>query len=305
MDKASVKIGEQYGARENLTRLGTPLQRVEVLREVKPGRWKVRYLDDPNPGFEDYLSSQNLLVRWEDREPLLEDERRMIALRKACRQQWRQSGDPTKAEAVEEVFESAGESINIHTSGQNAGQAEMDTGTVQRMASRAHLRDFPQAFDSDAFFDHFGTLHIGIPAVITLARTFALAEPRTVLLHVSVHESIWESKARHDAIDLEMVEGWRSQWRIAREWAEQAHRPDESTDTIDAIKVRLEDAFGEFWLCVAERLRKSENEILRLTGVIEEAVKGLRKVNALDAAEQIESQMKRTAEIPVPGKTPK
>ena len=82
MDHTEINVGERYGYRQN-TRRSTPLVRVEILSKARPGKWKVRFVDDP--ALTDVVKSNQLIVSWKDAQAFMQDEerRRHLIVREA------------------------------------------------------------------------------------------------------------------------------------------------------------------------------------------------------------------------------
>ncbi len=84
---AQIEVGHFYGYRRCPLRRGEPLAKIEILEKKKPGKWRVRFVEE---GQKDVVTSS--LVPWAEAEAFLEDERRMLKLLDACKEQW--SGNP-------------------------------------------------------------------------------------------------------------------------------------------------------------------------------------------------------------------
>lgn len=67
MERHQIEIGRQYAYRENPRRRDHPLRRVEVLQRIKPNKWVVRLLDDPNAGVMATVRSETIRVPWCER----------------------------------------------------------------------------------------------------------------------------------------------------------------------------------------------------------------------------------------------
>jgi hypothetical protein len=109
MDRETIRVGDQYGYRKYPQRRGTRLERIEVLEKVRPGKWKVRFSDDPYPGLIDYVRSGNLLVSWSEQEAFLDDERRLLKILEVSATQWSGQLDDPVAGAINWTLNATGE----------------------------------------------------------------------------------------------------------------------------------------------------------------------------------------------------
>ena len=86
MNQEEIIPGEEYGLREP-PRPGIDLQHVRVVERVRPGRWRVEWID-PNPGLVDFVKSSNLIIPWKDRNRFLRDERDLEAITRMTEVAW-------------------------------------------------------------------------------------------------------------------------------------------------------------------------------------------------------------------------
>src|SRR5215813_447788 len=112
MDKAHIKIGEEYGLRE-ARQPGAPLQRVRILEHVRGTKWKAEWID-PNPGLKDYVESKHLVVRWKERKAFLQDEESERRLQQENARLGYESDDAPVPSAVQQVFESVGDDVSFY-----------------------------------------------------------------------------------------------------------------------------------------------------------------------------------------------
>jgi hypothetical protein len=64
MNQDEIIPGKEYALREP-PRRGIDMERVRVLERVRPGRWRVEWIE-PNAGLTDFVKSSNLIVAWKD-----------------------------------------------------------------------------------------------------------------------------------------------------------------------------------------------------------------------------------------------
>jgi hypothetical protein len=76
---------------------GHPLIKVKLLEKLgRRGKLRVRFMDGPYPGLEDYVNTRQLVVPWGERRAFLRDEEREQRLEEYCRE----TRDPAVAEAT-------------------------------------------------------------------------------------------------------------------------------------------------------------------------------------------------------------
>ena len=210
MQKADIKRRKEYAFREKRPP-GTPLQRVRVLEHVRGNKWKAEWID-PNPGLIDYVQSSQLIVPWKEQRAFLRDEEREARLREHnVRQGFKR--ESTMARALEEVFESSGESFQfLH------GTLSCEPEVIRRIRARAGLNT--EANTPSAYVDRHGTLHLPFDEALELARKFCAAEPSTVLVGAETAEREWDQAARRGENHIiTLLNEYRASWAILRQWA--------------------------------------------------------------------------------------
>jgi hypothetical protein len=210
MQAFQIEIGAEYGFRENPLGEG-PLQRVKVLGRVRR-KWKVQWIS-PNRGLVDYVRSAQLVVAWRDRKAFLSDETSWARLAEECERSWPGKSHPV-SEAVDLILDSTGEVVWIDSWGALCGPPD----AVERIAQRASC-DIELV--SPAFLDRDGTLRFPFQTGLYLARTFANAEPRTVLSEVESVERQYEREARELCNEhlIPILNRRRASWALCRQWA--------------------------------------------------------------------------------------
>ena len=71
MFREDIIIGEEYGYREKPFQKG-PMERVRIVDRVR-SQWKVEWIE-PNPGLQDFVRSNHLVIPWKERKAFLDDE---------------------------------------------------------------------------------------------------------------------------------------------------------------------------------------------------------------------------------------
>ena len=108
MQKSEIQIGKEYALREGRSP-GVPIQRVKIIKHVRGRKWKAHWIE-PNPGLEDYVETQNLLVLWKELKSFLRDEERASRLREDNERNGYKEDSPLE-NVLTQVFESTGESF--------------------------------------------------------------------------------------------------------------------------------------------------------------------------------------------------
>ena len=199
-------IGRTYGFREKRS-TSSPLLKVRLLDKVgRKGKLKVRFDDGPHPGLEEYVSTRQIVTTWADRKALLRDEEREQRLAEF------EKGREDKAlrDAVDAVLAATGEP------GSGYHEAEL-----QRILDRAGVEMAPADLHPLAFTDRYGTAHLPLEALAAVAKSFAAAEPQTVVGYLDDEEE--ELRLRGN----QAGDRWYHQYRrelspgfaLARQWA--------------------------------------------------------------------------------------
>jgi hypothetical protein len=212
MNRADIHPGKLYAVREP-PRPDVSFQRVKVLEHARKDKWKVEFLDEPNPGLVDYVRSKNIICRWGERKAVERDEKRADALDQASRQDWLGDDHPV-SRAVDLVLESTGEDMWAHK-GVLSGRPD----AIQRLADRASIEIPDPRYVS--YTDRRGEQHFPWSSGLALAKAFAAAEPATVLLRVEQDERELELKAQEPGYRylLGLLESYRPSYALVRSWA--------------------------------------------------------------------------------------
>lgn len=212
MQKSEIEVGKEYALRES-RKPDSPLQRVRILEFVRGKKWKAEWIE-PNPGLEDYVESQNLIVRWKDHKAFLRDEERERQLREYNERQGYKPSSPLD-NVLGEVCAAAGES-------QLSGYGGVITGppdALERLKVRARVdqaKTYPYAY-----LDRHGTVHIPFDGALEIAKAFCAAEPSTVLIPIETTEREWTQKASRSGGEyiVSLLNEYRASWAIIRQWA--------------------------------------------------------------------------------------
>lgn len=235
MQQSEIQIGLRYAIREPTT-TGTPMEQVRVLEKVRSGRWKVEWID-PNPGLVDYVKSSNIICRWSDRKAVLRDEKRQAVLN-AIADRDSPDYDSPITRAVETVLDATGErEIHVHK-----GIFTYQSAVLERVADRAGV---PTPTSNSGYKDRRGWSHLPFQCGLDLARSFAAAEPSTVLAVVETAERRLEAESREPGNSryVPLLNEYRAAWALVRQWAghdaalaERDRRIQELTELLNRIK---------------------------------------------------------------------
>ncbi|HEV8242923.1 MAG TPA: hypothetical protein VGV60_11180 [Candidatus Polarisedimenticolia bacterium] len=287
MERLSLEPGHQYGWRENHRQRGSPIHRIEIIQKVRPGKWKVRFLEDPHPGLVDYVRSGNIVTTWAEHEAFLADEARLMKVIEATNAIWDGTQDDPRIQAVNAVLESTGEVGDwcFKDMGPTAGQAELSLNGTRRVIAKTDLDPDPFALDPLAYTDRHGVFHLSLSGAIKLAQGFAAAESGLVALHVNAAQKKWTEEARKDDITLELFRKWRVGWALALEWAKTASEERSRATPLDQIRERVETNLNLLWTRLAEIDNYRAEEIRTLRTLVEQAAVDLRSLGAVEKAE--------------------
>lgn len=209
MQAFEIHVDQEYGYREAPTR-GGELQHVKVLDHVR-SKWKVEWVD-PHRGLQDYVRSVQLVVPWKERRAFLTEEENWQRLTEVCGRTWPGHSHPL-SEAVDAVFDSTGEIVWVD----NHGSLSASPDAIERIGRRA---GYAPPMVPPAFVDRQGAAHYPFDTAVTLAQTFATAEPQTVLMEVETNQEKYEREAREigNSHLVPLVNRWRAGWALCRQW---------------------------------------------------------------------------------------
>jgi hypothetical protein len=213
METSALKIGQRYAYREKRN-TSSPLLKVKLLDIVgRKGKVKVCFEDGPHPGLEEYISTRQLIVPWGQRQALLRDEERAAALDEHARGSY----DKALTEAASAVLESTGEP------GAWVGErgTAMRESELQRILDRAGVHTEPAKLHPLAYCDRYGDVHLPLEAAVAVAKSFAAAEPQTVVGYLDDQEE--ELRQKGNMAGERWYHGYLRElspgYALARQWA--------------------------------------------------------------------------------------
>lgn len=210
MQKADIKVGEEYALREARTP-DTPLQHIRILEHIRRNKWRAEWID-PNPGLKDYVESQYLVVRWKERKAFLRDEESERRLREHNARLGGAGGSPV-AEALQQIFEGVGDKLIFY-----GDVLEGDPDALGRVKERARLD--PAKHSVVTYTDRHGRIHVPFDEALELGRAFCAVEPSTVLTGVESTEREWSQEVTQPGKDylVKLLNEYRASWAIVRQW---------------------------------------------------------------------------------------
>ncbi len=279
---AKIEVGKHYGYRRCPQRRGEPLVKVEILERKKPGKWRVRFVEE---GQKDVVTSSTILAPWEEAEAFLNDERRMLKLLEACAKQWSGNPDDPIMDAVNLVYESTGEKdIYLDSLGRDIGHARMSPEAAKRILARAGIPSDPLEMDPLGFIDSTGKLHLSFAVAVQIAQAFAKSEPDTVLVSADAHQRQWETELT-EPHQVDLLQNWRAGWTLARQWA--SGTVTVADRSLNQVRHGLEHEWEELWKRFADMEGESREETERLRSLVLEAVDLLRSTKADREADRL------------------
>lgn len=211
MQKSEIKIGEEYGLRED-RQPGAPMQHIRILEHVRGTKWRAEWLD-PNPGLKDYVESKHLVVRWKERKAFLRDEENERRLQEHNERSGYDNDDSPVPSAVLQVFESVSDDVGFYR-----GVLTGNPDALARVKDRARLD--PTKHLPVTFVDRHGKIHVPFDEATELARAFCAVEPSTVLTSVESTQHKWSQQASQPGEDyiVGLLNEYRASWAIIRQW---------------------------------------------------------------------------------------
>jgi hypothetical protein len=255
MQRGEITPGVEYALREG--KQASDLQHVRVIEHVRAGRWRVEWLD-PNPGLVDFVKSGALVCRWAERRAFERDEQNAAQIRDAVDLSWPGPDHPLN-DAAQQVIEATGEDATLWK-----GILSGPPDAASRIAARASHEIPPHV----GYADSRGERHLPWDVALELAKRFAAAEPRTVLLHIEATEREWEIKAAEQggSYILPLLEQSRAAWALVRQWA-----------SFDADRARLDAEIDRLRQLVTRAvwdLRASGVDPQQVAGRLERGLRG-------------------------------
>jgi len=259
MQKAEIKVGEEYAIREP-ARKGVEFQRVKALEFVRANKWKVEWLD-PNPGLVDYLASKNFIVPWRQRTAFLRDEKRAAELERVNEADGFPGENHPLARAVDVVLEAAGDH-QVHC---YRGVLHSTGDSLDRLVARAGIAvpEHPAAYT-----DRFGAAYHPWSTAVEVSQRFAAREPRTVLDAMDSLEREWSLEAREPGGRhlVSLLNEYRAAHAIVRQWA--------GHDQAVALREERIEELERLLTSVMWDLRRPGVDLERTAARIQRALKG-------------------------------
>ena len=208
-----LEIGRRYAYREKRGPAQAMLKVKLVEKVGRKGKVKIRFEDGPHPGLEEYVSTRQLVVPWGQRNAVLRDEKLAAALADHARR----VADPALGEAASAVLESTGEPGAYA----EAGGTMMSEPELQRILDRAGLAMAPTELHTLAYRDRHGSVHLPLEATVDVARSFAAAEPHTVVAYLDDQEEELRLRGNQPGERWwhDYVRGKLPGFAVARQWA--------------------------------------------------------------------------------------
>lgn len=283
--KGSKEAKEYFAYRQFPKRRGTPVYKVEILANVKPGKRRIRFVEGQDAGQEQIVSAQTIFVPWNEAEQYVRDEQCLMRLLEKCEPQWSHNQDDPIADAVNLVFGSTGENEPyLDASGSEAGMAHIPIDCAKRILSRAKMPIDPLELDPAVFVDRKGIVRLPFETAVQVAKAFAAAEPETVLISADAKQRKWENELT-EPYQVDLLQNWRAGWTLAREWAKGSSGV--ANRSLLEMRHSIQNGWDELWKRFAQLDETSTDEIQRLRGLVLEATQVLRSKGAEKEADRI------------------
>ena len=186
--------GRSYAYRERAHTPGDPVRPVELVKEGPPRsqKAKVRWLDGEYEGLEEWVPRVRLIAPWEEKEALLEDERRMFAALEV-------SGDAygtATYRAVETVFFAIPQEFGAEVLfGMKAVERnllsvdDLDAASARLGLDVGKLLDEPRSY-----VDRFGEYRAPFGVAVKVAKHCCRRFAREILRHLHEEEEKWRQE---------------------------------------------------------------------------------------------------------------
>jgi hypothetical protein len=282
---SQIITNEFYGYRKQYRQRGMPLTKIETIEKSRSGKWKVRFVEGPREGQVDVISTQGILVSWDESSAFLHDEDCMLKLLQACETQWDIGPDDPVIDAANLVFESTGEKdVMIETYSRDRGHGRMFPASARRIMDRAGINEDISAIDPLAFVDQEGILRVTFATALRMAQAFAAAEPDTVLICAESLQQEYEEKL-DSHYQIEMLQNHRAAVALVRQWASGAAAI--TNRSLLEMRHDIQNGWEGLWERIAEIEQSDRDEIQRLRNMLMEAAEQLRAKGAEKEADRI------------------
>jgi hypothetical protein len=259
MDGGVLVEGRRYAFREKRI-AGSELLQVKLIEKVgRGGKLKVRFETGRHPGLEEYVSTRQLLVPWGEAKSFLQDERRQAQVAEECRR----TSERVLSEAASEVLGASGE--RAAALGPD-GYLLMPEDDLQRIMDRAGVNCRPQDLHRLGFLDCLGNVRLPFEASVSLARSFAAAEPETVLMSIDDYEEQLRAGgyAPGERYQHRQLRNHQPAFAVARQWAGLEHQTEILRKEIGRLRGLVSQAAYE--LRVAGKEQKARRLLRAVDG---------------------------------------
>jgi hypothetical protein len=210
--------GRHFAYRERAHTPGDPARPVELVKEgpTRSQKVKMGWLDGEYEGLEEWVPKIRLVVPWEEKEALLEDERRMFAALEA-------SGDvygTTTYRAVETVFFAVPQEADAEVLlGLRAAERELlSIDDLEAAATRLGLNAEALLSEPRSYVDRFGEYRAPFGVAMKVAKYCCERFSREVLRHLREEEE--ELRQELVSGNLDVSRSWWTDNEAYRKWAE-------------------------------------------------------------------------------------
>lgn len=190
-DLGDMQPGQEYGHRPP-GESAKPLTHVRLVRLDGRNHCVVEYLDGPRRGTTQRTPRNQLRVRWENRQSVIDDDAEAVRLFRTASAQWRALGGSLALETalglVFGVFPDA--SFQYHV-------AHLPPAALPVIRVHIPALDLTLALGSAGYIDRSGIAHLPPAESIGLAKTITAAIPETMHEAISVHQkAIMRTRSR-------------------------------------------------------------------------------------------------------------
>lgn len=280
--------GQRFAYRERAHTTGDPVRPVELVKEGPPRsqKVKVRWLDGEYEGLGEWVPKVRIVFPWDEKEALLDDERRMFAALEI-------SGDvhgTAAYRAVETMFfaipQEAGAEVLL---GLRAAERELlSIDNLDAAATRLGVDSEALLSEPRSYLDRFGEYRAPFRVAVKVAKFCCENFPYEVLRHLRVEEE----KLRRELVPGE-PDPSREWWYRSAAYRDQAEARLEELRPVFAL-VRAwcgQGACEEFREVIALR-----EEVDRLRGIFRKTARWLRHFGYPQKAAVVLKELDRRAE---------
>lgn len=282
------EVGRRFAYREKAHTHGSPVRPVELVKDGPPRsqKVKVRWLDGEYEGLEEWVPKVRLVVPWDEKEALLEDERRMFAALEASGAVY----GSTTYRAVETVFfavpQEAGAEVLL---GLRAAERELlSIDDIEPASTRLGLDAEALLSEPHSYVDRFGEYRSPFGVAVKVAKRCCENFSRKVLRYLQAEEQ----KLRQELV-LGNLDVSRSWWTDNEAYRERAEARLEELGPIFAI---VRGWCGQEAMEEVREMISLRREVDRLQGIVEDLASWLKNAGHPQKAAQIRKQLGRTNE---------